>query len=156
MLSILCMHICMSICMVGGREMSSQTYTVDYDATRGSWSPLSGLKGVHVLRNGTPLASRVVHEVTDHLLSCVWNLRPRDPRRDSRGERSPWLPLETRPDSPVLLRIYSSWELLLLGGFSFWGATPPGGLLLHGLFLQGPAPPGSLLLLRGCLRQVST
>ena len=27
---------------------------------------------------------------------------PRDPRRDSRGERSPWLPLETRPDSPVL------------------------------------------------------
>ena len=23
---------------------------------------------------------------------------PRDPRRDSRGERSPWLPLETRPD----------------------------------------------------------
>ena len=28
---------------------------------------------------------------------------PRDPRRDSRGERSPWLPLETRPDSlPVI------------------------------------------------------
>ena len=27
-------------------------------------------------------------------------LAPRDPRRDSRGERSPWLPLETRPDSP--------------------------------------------------------
>ena len=25
---------------------------------------------------------------------------PRDPRRDSRGERSPWLPLERRPDSP--------------------------------------------------------
>ena len=25
---------------------------------------------------------------------------PRDPRRDSSGERSPWLPLETRPDSP--------------------------------------------------------
>ena len=25
---------------------------------------------------------------------------PRDLRRDSRGERSPWLPLETRPDSP--------------------------------------------------------
>ena len=25
---------------------------------------------------------------------------PRDPRRDSRGEWSPWLPLETRPDSP--------------------------------------------------------
>ena len=25
---------------------------------------------------------------------------PRDPRRDSRGERSPWLPHETRPDSP--------------------------------------------------------
>ena len=58
--------------------------------------------------------------------SCVWNPRvfaddargwqcpfvlclhpqgclraPRDPRRDSRGEQSPWLPLETRPDSPV-------------------------------------------------------
>ena len=27
-------------------------------------------------------------------------MHPRDPRRDSRGERSPWLPLETRPDSP--------------------------------------------------------
>ena len=25
---------------------------------------------------------------------------PRDPRRDSRGEQSPWLPLEMRPDSP--------------------------------------------------------
>ena len=25
---------------------------------------------------------------------------PRDPRRDSRGGPSPWLPLETRPDSP--------------------------------------------------------
>ena len=25
---------------------------------------------------------------------------PREPRRDSRGERSPLLPLETRPDSP--------------------------------------------------------
>ena len=25
---------------------------------------------------------------------------PRDPRRHSRGERSPWLPLETRPNSP--------------------------------------------------------
>ena len=25
---------------------------------------------------------------------------PRDPRRDSRGERSPWLPPETSPDSP--------------------------------------------------------
>ena len=25
---------------------------------------------------------------------------PRDPSRESRGERSPWLPLETRPDSP--------------------------------------------------------
>ena len=31
-----------------------------------------------------------------HSNSCS----PRDPRRDSRGERSPWLPLETRPDSP--------------------------------------------------------
>ena len=27
-----------------------------------------------MLRNGTPLASRVVHGVTDHLLSCIWNL----------------------------------------------------------------------------------
>ena len=25
---------------------------------------------------------------------------PSDPRRDSRGQRSPWLPLETSPDSP--------------------------------------------------------
>ena len=25
--------------------------------------------------NGTPLASRVVHGVTGHLLSCIWNLR---------------------------------------------------------------------------------
>ena len=33
-------------------------------------------------RNGTPLASRVVHEVTDHLWSCVRNLRvfPEDAR----------------------------------------------------------------------------
>ena len=28
-----------------------------------------------VLRNGTPLASRVVHGVTGHLSSCIWNLR---------------------------------------------------------------------------------
>ena len=28
-----------------------------------------------VWRNGTPLASRVVHGVTAHLLSCVWNLQ---------------------------------------------------------------------------------
>ena len=40
------------------------------------------------------------------LMSCVASPSPprcklpRDPRRDSRGERSPWLPLETRPDSP--------------------------------------------------------
>ena len=26
------------------------------------------------LRNGTPLASRVVHGVTGHVSSCVWNL----------------------------------------------------------------------------------
>ena len=26
--------------------------------------------------------------------------RPRDNRRDSRGERSPFIPFETRPDSP--------------------------------------------------------
>ena len=29
----------------------------------------------HVLRNGTPLSSRVVHGVTGHLSSCIWNLR---------------------------------------------------------------------------------
>ena len=29
------------------------------------------------------------------------------PRRDSRGERSPWLPLETRPDSPGATGILS-------------------------------------------------
>ena len=28
-----------------------------------------------VWRNGTPLACRVVHGVTDHLLNCVWNLQ---------------------------------------------------------------------------------
>ena len=28
-------------------------------------------------------------------------VRPREPRRDSRGERSPWLPLETRPSSTL-------------------------------------------------------
>ena len=27
-----------------------------------------------VLRHGTPLATRVVHGVTGHLLSCIWNL----------------------------------------------------------------------------------
>ena len=31
---------------------------------------------------------------------CSAQGAPRDPRRDSRGERIPWLPLETRPDSP--------------------------------------------------------
>ena len=34
----------------------------------------------------------------DTLESTQW--APRDPRRDSRGEQSPLLPLETRPDSP--------------------------------------------------------
>ena len=28
-----------------------------------------------VLRNGTPLASRVLHWVTGHLSSCIWNLQ---------------------------------------------------------------------------------
>ena len=28
-----------------------------------------------VWRNGTPLASRVVHRITEHLSSCEWNLR---------------------------------------------------------------------------------
>ena len=28
------------------------------------------------------------------------------PRRDSRGERSPWLPLETRPDSPAQIHVH--------------------------------------------------
>ena len=28
-----------------------------------------------MLRRGTPVASRVVHGVTGHLLSCIWNLR---------------------------------------------------------------------------------
>ena len=28
-----------------------------------------------VWRNGTPLDSRVVHQITGHLSSCVWNLR---------------------------------------------------------------------------------
>ena len=50
--------------------------------------------------------------ITDSMhmsLSELWELvmdrleaaqgAPRDPRRDSRGERSPWLPLETRPEA---------------------------------------------------------
>ena len=28
-----------------------------------------------MVRNGTPLGSRVVHGVTGHLPSCIWNLR---------------------------------------------------------------------------------
>ena len=28
-----------------------------------------------MLRRGTPVASRVVHGVTGHLLSCIWNLQ---------------------------------------------------------------------------------
>ena len=78
-----------------------------------------------VWRNGTLLDSRVVHGVTGHLSICMWNLQvflddsldfprwnaafgeqlascvclPCHPRRDSRGERSPWLPLEARPSS---------------------------------------------------------
>ena len=49
-----------------------------------------------------------VHTLSLHDALPIWRLdsleaaqgAPRDPRRDSRGERSPWLPLETRPDSP--------------------------------------------------------
>ena len=39
---------------------------------------------------------------------------PRDPRRDSRGERSPWLPLETRPDSPGKKERTNSWGLFFV------------------------------------------
>ena len=35
----------------------------------------------------------------------VFQLQDKSARRDSRGERSPWLPLETRPDSPGHLKI---------------------------------------------------
>ena len=42
---------------------------------------------------------------------------PRDPRRDSRGERSPLLPLETRPDSPCLDYMLST-RLILASGLS--------------------------------------
>ena len=53
---------------------------------------------------------------------------PRDPRRDSRGERSPWLPLETRPDSPGALWMKALHEGALA---TLWvkaqheGALPP-------------------------------
>ena len=40
----------------------------------------------------------ILKEINPHLEAAQG--APRDPRRDLRGERSPWLPLETRPDSP--------------------------------------------------------
>ena len=44
-----------------------------------------------------------LHQVAKVLELQLCQGAPRDPRRDSRGERSPWLPLETRPDSPGAL-----------------------------------------------------
>ena len=46
----------------------------------------------HILGTTEQLSVTCVNEVAQGA--------PRDPLRESRGERSPWLPLETRPDSP--------------------------------------------------------
>ena len=51
---------------------------------------------------------------------------PRDPRRDSRGERSPWLPLETRPDSPGSQHCgWYLWGYLVCGGsgWEIWAVS---------------------------------
>ena len=42
-----------------------------------------------VLRHGTPLATRVVHGVTGHLSSCIWNLWVFPD--DARGYQSPFV-----------------------------------------------------------------
>ena len=47
--------------------------------------------GAHCVATTPPMTSSLLSRQ-----DCL----PRDPRRDSRGERSPWIPLETRPDSP--------------------------------------------------------
>ena len=46
--------------------------------------------------------SAVIHGDTKSQLDSLEAAQgaPRDPRRDSRGERSPWLPLETPGDLP--------------------------------------------------------
>ena len=68
-------------------QSSSHTwghYVKDNSKSKKSLEPDKGhfVRPRLVWRNGTPLASRVVHEVTDHLWSCVRNLRvfPEDAR----------------------------------------------------------------------------
>ena len=39
----------------------------------GNWN--RGVRQCLVLRHRTPLASRVVHGMSGHLSSCIWNLR---------------------------------------------------------------------------------
>ena len=55
-----------------------------------SWGPWAGL----ALLRGSQAPRRRLDSLE------ASQRAPRDPRRGSREERSPWLPLETRPDSP--------------------------------------------------------
>ena len=62
------------------------------------WFPYAGaVLSLAQTHRGRPQKSQL-HRTLDSLVAT--HGAPRDPRRDSRGERSPWLPLETRPDSP--------------------------------------------------------
>ena len=60
----------------------------------GTWAPSVEL------RRGSQPSPWVARESWGLRSSEAAQGAPREPRRDSRGERSPWLPLETRPDSP--------------------------------------------------------
>ena len=62
----------------------------------------------------------------DSLEATQW--APRDPRRHSSGERSPWLPLETRPDSPREPEMQPRDPCLPWRGILGPGHTPRGGL----------------------------
>ena len=73
----------------------------------------------------------------DSLEATQW--APRDPRRGSRGERSPLLPLEARPDSPVESGVQSRDPCLPLRGLLCPGHTPKLGFL--GLAVIRAQPP---------------
>ena len=58
----------------------------------------------------------------DSLEATLW--APRDPRRGSRGERSPLLPLEAKPDSPVESGVRPRDPCLPMRGLLGPGHTP--------------------------------
>ena len=74
-----------------------------------------------VCRNGTPLPSRVVHGVTGHLSSCVWNLRVFPD--DARGCQCPFV-LCLHPQGCFRRGVRASGSVQertgKLGSFSMW------------------------------------